>query len=133
MKTLLLFSLAAAVSGATVNTKFDYNFTGTVRCSATVTTSCLEKFEAGTIKDGVFTSLGASALPAGTGPVTGIAGPSFELSTIGNTVISVVAVAKDETGARLTSDPAAATATAVVKPGAPGNVTITVTVNVAIQ
>ena len=111
MKKQLIFGLlwlcpALFAQGKNAVVKFDYDMTGVVRCSASITTNCLDHFETGLFNSGVITSPTSIPLPAGSGQVTGITG-SFPVSS-NFVVVAVLVVAKDGSGNRLTSAPAIA-------------------------
>ncbi len=123
---LLAFLLVGMAQASTVGVTFTYNFTGLAICSGTVTTNCIDHFEAGTLSGGTFTSSVSVPVPAGaSGTVTGIAG-SFTLNSFGQQVIAVVAVAKNGSGARVTSDPALCQATATIVPSPPTALQVTI-------
>lgn len=122
MKTIaFLFVLVATSAAADLTVTFDYEFTNTQICKTGVTTDCLDHFEIGTLKNSVFSLLGNVPLPANaSGKMTGITA-TMPIPKFGSTTVSAIAVAFDSTGARLTSDPAAATVTLVIVPRPPTN------------
>ena len=119
----LMLATVVGVFGASMTVSFDYDFTDTQLCSATVTMDCLDHFEFGTWKNSVFGVLTTIPIPAGaSGKMQGI-GSTFPVTKFGSAVYAAIAVAKDSTGARITSDPAAPTAniTVVIVPRPPTN------------
>ena len=122
---LILFCLSAR--GADISVSFNYNFTGATTCSATVTTNCIEKFEAGILTGAVFNTQVSIPLPATpTGQVNGITGTFSYQAAFGTQTISAIAVAKDATGQRITSDPTKTTAVVTIPPSAPKNIVVVV-------
>ncbi len=117
---LMLTGLAFA---ADVTVIFDYDFTNGVKCSPTVTTNCYDHFEAGILNTTLVT-MSSIALPAGNGVVTGITGGFTNNDHFGNQKVSVVMVAKDADGARITSDPNLCFVTVVLRPHKPVNLVV---------
>lgn len=128
MKTILLaFVFGVAAAAADISVSFNYNFTGATPCSATVTTNCIEKFEVGILTGAVFNTQVSVPLPANpTGQVNGISGAFAYQATFGTQTIAAVAVAKDATGQRITSDPTKATAVVTITPSSPKNIVVVV-------
>lgn len=118
--TMLMVGVGAA---ADISVTFDYDFTGGTRCSATVTANCYDHFEAG-ILDGNLETMATIPLPAGTGNVTGISGTFSNNDHFGQQKVSVVMVAKDALGARITSDPNLCFVSVVLRPHKPVNLAV---------
>lgn len=127
MKLLIavLFS-ALALSAASVDVSFNYDFTGGQACSTSVTSNCFDHFEVGLLAGSALNTLVSIPLPANpTGQVNGIKG-SFTLNAgFGQQTVSAVMVAKDGGGNRITSDPTKCTAQVVITPSAPAGLTVT--------
>lgn len=127
---LLIFLIAVSAFAADISVSFNYNFTGSAVCSATVTTNCIEKFEAGILTGSVFNTQVSIPLPANpTGQVNGISGAFAYQAAFGTQTISAIAVAKDATGQRITSDPAKTTAVVTITPSSPKNIVVVVGAN----
>jgi hypothetical protein len=127
---LLLFMTFAAMAFAaqSVDLKFDYTFNLPV-CSTTITTNCIDHFEALDVTGANSILFFSVPAPAGaSGTVSGITGkgPALAIVPLGTRTLSVIAVAKDASGARITSDPNAASVSSVVRPGDTVNVNVTV-------
>lgn len=130
MRTIRLVSillLCWTAFAAEISVSFNYNFTGATACSVTVTTNCIEKFEAGILTGAVFNTQASIPLPANpVGQVNGISGSFTYQAAFGTQTIAAVAVAKDATGQRITSDPTKATAVVTITPSSPKNIVVVV-------
>ena len=121
----LLFGAVAAIAAPgqhKIAATLDYDFTVDNACSATVTTGCVKQFN-------IYDLTGAAPVllfsipspPGATGPVTGITGTSPTLTLkAGSRTFGATAQMADGTE----SSPNAATATAIIKPGAPVSFTV---------
>lgn len=114
--TLVFVSLIQApfIQGANINALWDYDFTGSPVCTiAASTVNCLDHFEIGTLQNGIFTLLQSIPMLIGAnGPQVGISTNfNFPNSPVGPVTFSVIAVGKDASGVRITSDPAKASVT----------------------
>ena len=123
----LLFGVVAAFAAPgqhTVTATLNYDFTVDNACSATVTTGCVKQFNIYDLTGATPVLLFSIAAPAGaTGPVTGITGTSPALTLkAGSRTFGATAQMADGTE----SNPNAATATAIVKPGAPVSFTVSI-------
>jgi hypothetical protein len=105
--------------GAKVRANWTYDFTPEPACSASRSTNCIDHFEVLDITTEKFALITSVPNPTqAVGKIDNISasfkyGPPF-----GQRTISVVAVAKDAKGNRITSNPYAARATASIRPGA---------------
>jgi len=119
----------STVDGAIINMTWDYDFTNVVICTNSVTTNCLDHFEAGTIDQvsGKFVSSTTSPItPLFTGVVKNIM-VNFNITPLfGQTTFSIIAVGKDFSGTRVTSDPTKSTAVFNFGPQPPSNMKIVV-------
>jgi len=121
----LLFGAVAALASPgqhAVIATLNYDFTVDSACSATVTTGCVKQFNIYDLTGAAPVLLFSIAAPPGaTGPVTGITGTSPTLTfKAGSRTFGATAQMADGTE----SNPNAATATAIVKPGAPVSFTV---------
>jgi len=132
MRFLVLFLLILpSLWAADVTMTWTYDFTGGKVCSATVTSNCFEKFETGTLAGTTFTKLSDVPLPPNpTGIVTGISSNFQYNSDFGSKTLSVIMVAKDNAGVRITSHPEGAKVDVVIPPSVPSNVKVIVNVSV---
>jgi len=102
---------------ANVHASWTYDYTPEPACSATRATNCIDHFEVLDITSENFTLIATVPNPKpATGRVDDVSvtfkyGPPF-----GQRTISVVAVGRDPTGNRVTSNPYAARATASIRP-----------------
>lgn len=127
--TLVLVSFPASAKASTITATFAYDFTGGVACSATVTTNCYQQFEIGILVGAALSTQAVVPMPAlavPSGPVANITGGFSFAGGFGTQTVAVIVVAKDSTGARVTSDPTKASATVIVIPGAPTSVKLTI-------
>lgn len=124
MRTIvLLIALSGCIFAADVTVTFDYDFTGGQKCSPTVTANCYDHFESG-ILNGNLLTMATIPLPVGTGNVTGISGTFTNNDHFGQQKVSVVMVAKDGSGARVTSDPSLCYVTVLLRPHKPVNLVV---------
>lgn len=124
----VLFAWCAVTAcGAPKVVTFDFDFSNNPVCTAAVTTSCYVGFQVGIYSaNGPFVILATSAAPPNaTGLVVGLSF-SFNLGlSQAPQTIAVVSVARDQTGAQFTSDPAKSTTSGVSGVGSPVNVKVT--------
>lgn len=117
----LLSILSAMANAATISGKAPYDFTGSTICSAIVTSNCLDHLEFGILVGTAFNTLESIPIPAGAAGAVIITVPAVTFNiAFGSTQFSLVMVAKDGAGNRITSDPAKSMAVFVVTPNAPG-------------
>jgi hypothetical protein len=133
-KLLTLLILATAAQAATVDVKFDYNFTDNPACTATRTTNCVSGFRVGFLNGSTLDSKVNIPLPANpSGQVVGLTSSFTSQGIYGGKTIAAVAVGKDAAGVEVISDPTKATSPIVLLPGAPLNITVTVTISATVS
>lgn len=115
----LLFA-ALSMSAANIKVTFDHDTGSAQRCSATITTNCLDHYEAGVMEGSNFSSLVNIPIPAGTGKLTNITG-QFMTEKVGSVTVVVFAVAKGANGNRTASAPATVILTIDYVPNIPTN------------
>lgn len=124
MKTILLAFVFCLVAHATdITLTFRFDFTGYTICTATVTTSCLEKFEVGVVSGGGVSNVVEIPVPASPSGSTTMSG-TITYANYGQVTVQAITVAKDASGARVVSDPAKLTL--AIPPKAPTNLNATV-------
>lgn len=118
---LILLAASVPATASDVTVTFTYDFTYAQICSVTVTVNCLSHFESGLIENGVMINPFTIPIPANSDNkvVNNITG-AFTVPTIfGTADVGALMVARNGTGARVTSIPAVASG--LFLPRAPTN------------
>ena len=123
----LLFAVVALGATNTVTVSGVYDFTVNNACSATVTTGCVKQFNVYDLTSGTAVKVGSIIAPAGANTATASVSGSFTVPAFiaGARTFGFSAQMADGTE----SDPKALGVTSIqtVRPGAPINLTLTVT------
>lgn len=119
---LLLVLYAALASATTVNFKWDYDFSVDPSCSTTLITNCVDHFEFWDGTVGTGTLITSFPAPAGMTTLSSGMTTTGTVKGYGSHIINFIAVAKDSSGNPVQST--ATTATTVVRPGPPKNVSV---------
>ncbi len=120
----IAFALLFPCQAAQVTATWSYDFSNATICGATVSQNCLDHFEVGLLSAaGAFQTLNSIGIPATapSGIVTGISASFNVNGPFGPQTLACIMVAKDASGARVTSAPAAATVAITIAPSNPGN------------